>query len=139
MKIEKDKLIVKHTFPTDEEFLKLFNSVSWERDAERVEQNRKFSCFAVCVYYSAQIVGMGRVVGDGAYFTIYDVVVDKKFQGNGIGSIVVQNIVDWFKTIQDDDTFLYVNASKGREQFYQKFGFESRPNADVGAGMKWYN
>ena len=51
----------------------------------------------------------------------------------------MQNIVDWFKTIQDDDTFLYVNASKGREQFYQKFGFESRPNADVCAGMKWYN
>lgn len=81
---------------------------------------------------------MGRVVGDGSYFTIYDIVVDKAYQGLGIGSIIMREIVEWYKTIEDDDTFLYVNASKDREKFYQKFGFCVRPNEDVGAGMKWY-
>ncbi len=66
---------------------------------------------------------MGRVVGDGAYFTIYDVVVHKDFQGLGLGSIIINEIVQWYKTIQDDDTFLYVNASKNKEHFYEKFGF----------------
>ena len=47
-------------------------------------------------------------------------------------------IVEWYKTIEDDDTFLYLNASKNMEKFYQKFGFRARPNEDVGAGMKWY-
>jgi cation:H+ antiporter len=82
--------------------------------------------------------GMGRVVGDGSYFTIYDVVVHKDFQGMGYGSIIIKHIIDWYKTIKDDDTFLYLDASKGKEKFYEKFGFRSRPNEDVGAGMKWY-
>ena len=29
----------------------------------------------------------------------------------------------------------YLGASKGREAFYEKFGFVVRPNEDLGAGM----
>lgn len=50
----------------------------------------------------------------------------------------MNEIVNWYKTIEDDDTFLYVNASKNKEHFYEKFGFRTRPNEDVGSGMKWY-
>ena len=129
---------IEHKFPSNQEFLELFNSVGWERTEERVEENRKHTYFAVSVRNAGKIVAMGRVVGDGAYFTIFDIVVHKKYQGQGYGSLVVTEIVNWYKSIKDDDTFLYVNASKGREKFYEKFGFRQRPNADVGAGMKWY-
>ncbi len=129
---------IKYQFPKVEEFVKLFNSVNWERDKKRVKQNKKNSSFAVSLYIENEIVGMGRVVGDGSYFTIYDIVVDKNFQGLGIGSIIMKEIVEWYKSIEDEDTFLYANASKNREPFYEKFGFRSRPNEDVGAGMKWY-
>lgn len=131
-------VIVKYSFPKVDEFLKLFNSVDWERDKKRAKENKKHSYFAVSLYIDNEIVGMGRVVGDGAYFTIYDIVVDKEHQSLGLGSIIMREIVEWYKTIKDDDTFLYVNASKNRELFYEKFGFRSRPNDDVGAGMKWY-
>lgn len=130
-------VVVKYSFPKVEEFIKLFNSVGWERDKKRIIEHKKHSCFAVSLYIENEIVGMGRVVGDGAYFTIYDIVVDKKYQGLGIGSIIMREIVEWYKTIADDDTFLYVNACKNREPFYEKFGFRSRQNEDVGAGMKW--
>ncbi|MEG1500274.1 MAG: hypothetical protein RR400_04345, partial [Clostridia bacterium] len=76
---------VKHQFPTNEEFIELFNSVGWGRTNERVNMNRNNSCFAVCVYENNQIVGMGRVVGDGCYFTIYDITVNKSKHGLGIG------------------------------------------------------
>lgn len=129
------KKIVKHQFPTNEEFFKLFKSVGWEREAERVSENRKASCFAVSVYLDDEIAGMARVVGDGVYFTVYDVVVDDKFQGMGIGSILMKEIVSWYKKFADDDTFLYVNSCRMREKFYEKFGFVSREKANLGAGM----
>ncbi len=132
-------VVVKYSMPSNKEFIKLFNSVDWERSVKRVSKNKKHSTFAVSLYLDNIIVGMGRVVGDGSYFTIYDVVVDKAFQGLGFGSIIIGEIVNWYKSIQDDDTFLYLNASKDRESFYERFGFKSRPNEDVGAGMKWYN
>lgn len=131
-------IVVKYKFPKTKEFLKLFNSVNWERTSKRINKSRKHTIFSVSLYIENQIVGMGRVVGDGVFFTICDVVVDKEHQGIGLGSIVMNEIVEWYKTIEDDDTFLYLNASKGRECFYEKFGFRSRPNEEVGAGMKWY-
>lgn len=134
-----NEILIKHQFPTTKEFIKLFNSVGWEREEKRVDENRKNSCFAVSIYKNNEILAMGRVVGDGAYFTIYDVVVDKVHQGKGLGSIIINEIINWYKTFKDDDTFLYLNASKGKEQFYEKFGFRARPNEEVGSGMKWYN
>lgn len=131
-------VVIKYSMPTNKEFIKLFNSVGWERNKKRVSENRKHTKFAVSIYVDKTIIGMGRVVSDGSYFTIYDIVVDKDYQGLGIGSIIMREIVEWYKTIEDDDTFLYLNASKNREKFYQKFGFRARPNDDVGAGMKWY-
>ena len=134
-----NEILIKHQFPTTKGFIKLFNSVGWEREEKRVDENRKNSCFAVSIYKNNEILAMGRVVGDGAYFTIYDVVVDKTHQGKGLGSIIINEIINWYKTFKDDDTFLYLNASKGKEQFYEKFGFRARPNEEVGSGMKWYN
>lgn len=129
---------IKYFFPKVSEFISLFNSVGWVRSIKRVKENKNSTVFAVSLYVDNCIVGMGRVVGDGSYFTIYDIVVHKDYQGLGLGSIILKEIIEWYKTIEDDDTFLYVNASKNKEKFYEKFGFVARPNDDVGAGMKWY-
>ena len=129
---------IKYSFPKINEFIKLFNSVGWERTVKRVKENKNSTVFVVGLYIDKCIVGMGRVVGDGSYFTIYDIVVHKDYQGFGLGGIIMKEIVEWYKTIEDYDNFLYVNARKNKENFYEKFGFVARPNDDVGAGMKWY-
>ena len=131
-------LVVKYTLPNNKEFTRLFESVEWERTPSRINLNRKHSTFAASLYFNNEIVGMGRVCGDGSYFTIYDIVVHKDYQKLGFGSIILTEIIDWYKSIKDEDTYLYLGASKGKEKFYEKFGFKSRPNDDVGAGMKWY-
>jgi len=131
-------LVVKYTLPNNKEFTRLFESVEWERTPSRINLNRKHSTFAVSLYFNNEIVGMGIVCGDGSYFTIYDIVMHKDYQKLGFGSIILTEIIDWYKSIKDDDTYLYLGASKGKEKFYEKFGFKSRPNDDVGAGMKWY-
>ncbi len=128
--------IVKEKFPTNKEFNKLFSSVNWgTRDVEKIEKHRKSSCYAICVYIGDEIVGMARIVGDGSYYTIYDVVVDKHYQSKGIGRLIMERIILWYKSIEDDDTYLYLGASAGKEKFYEKFGFKVRPYGCVGAGM----
>ena len=119
-------LIIKYEFPSNTDFVELFESVGWEREEDRIEQNLKYSNFAVSVFDKDKIVGMGRIVGDGCYFTIYDVVVRHEYQGKGIGSIIVKSLVDWYRTIKDDDTFLYLGASVGKESFYQKSQYQER-------------
>jgi len=49
----------------------------------------------------------------------------------------MNEIVLWYKSIEDDDTYLYLGASFKKEPFYEKFGFKSRPYGNIGAGMKY--
>lgn len=127
-----------YKFPTNKEFNELFDSVGWgTRDEDKINKHRDSSCFSVCVFEDNKIVGMARVVGDGAYYTVYDVVVKNEYQGKGIGKILMTEIINWYKKIEDDDTYLYLGASFGKEGFYEKFGFKSRPYGHIGAGMKY--
>ena len=129
---------VKHSFPSNNQFNELFQSVGWgNREDEKINLHRKTSCFSVCVFDENQIVGMARVVGDGSYFTVFDVVVRKEYHGQGIGSTLMNEIIKWYKSIEDDDTYLYLGASHGKESFYEKFGFKARPYDNIGAGMKY--
>ena len=131
-------LRVEHSFPTNKQFNELFNSVGWgNRDDEKINNHRKSTVFAVSVFDQQNIVGIARVVGDGSYYTVYDVVVSSMAQGKGVGRILMEQIIKWYQSIQDDDTYLYLGASFKKEGFYEKFGFKSRPYGQVGAGMKY--
>ena len=131
-------LNVVYTFPSNQQFNELFCSVGWgNREDKKINTHRQSSCFAVCVFEEEKIIGMARVVGDGAYYTVYDVVVRKEYQGKGVGTMLMNEVVRWYKTIEDDDTYLYLGASYGKEKFYEKFGFKARPYGHIGAGMKY--
>ena len=131
---------IEHKFPTNNEFNELFCSVGWgKREDKKINSHRENSCFSVCIFSDDKIVGIARVVGDGAYYTVFDVVTRKEFQNQGVGTMLMNEVVSWYKSIEDDDTYLYLGASQGKEQFYEKFGFKARPYTGIGAGMKYDN
>ena len=131
-------MVIKKEFPSNDEFNQLFSSVGWgTREDKKINQHRQSSCFAVCVYDNNEIIGMARIVGDGSYYTIYDVVVRGEYHGRGIGAMLMRELVNWYKSIEDDDTYLYLGASYQKEKFYEKFGFVARPYGHIGAGMKY--
>ena len=129
---------IEQKFPTNEEFNELFTSVGWgTREDSKIDEHRKMSIYSIWVYDNKSIVGMARVVGDGSYYTVYDVVVKREYQNKGVGTIIMNDIVNWYKSIEDDDTYLYLGASYNKEKFYEKFGFKARPYGHIGAGMKY--
>ena len=71
-----------------------------------------------------------------------DVIVVPEYQGQGIGRHLVEAVI---QRIKDDmkpgyKVKLNLNSAKGKEPFYEKFGFKIRPNEDCGAGMdQWLN
>ena len=125
-------------FPTNEEFNELFCSVGWgNREDDKINIHRQTSCFACKVYCEGKIVGMARVVGDGCYYTVYDVVTHGDFQNKGVGKLLMEKVVEYYEGKKDEDTYLYLGASFGKEKFYEKFGFVARPYGCIGAGMKY--
>jgi GNAT superfamily N-acetyltransferase len=74
---------------------------------------------AVFVYHAHRLIGFGRAISDGVYqAAIYDCAVLPEFQGKGIGTKIMNNIL---LRISQCNVILY--AAPGKEGFYQKNGF----------------
>ena len=77
------------------------------------------------------IVGMGRIVGDGAFFVeIIDVVVDPTFQGMGLGKIIMEELMAYATTQLSKGAFAYLTADAPADRLYVRLGFkETAPDA----------
>lgn len=129
--------------PTPEEFNMITESVGWgKRENRIVAEALKNTLYSLCVYEEDKLIGYGRILGDKTIFLyIHDIIVIPEYQGQGIGTEIMINLlnrINEYKKV-NPDIRTYLGASKGRESFYEKFGFISRPNEDLGAGMILYN
>ena len=86
----------------------------------------------VFIYHAKRLIGFGRAISDGVYqAAIYDCAVLPEFQGKGIGTIIMKNILP---RISHCNIILY--ASPGKEGFYQKheFGYGNTGNISALGG-----
>ena len=94
--------------------------------------------YSVSVYDDDKIIGYGRIIGDGICFLyIHDVMVIPKYQNKKIGSQIMNKLLEKVNQIKLENPYVrvYLGASKGKEEFYKKFGFITREEADLGEGM----
>ena len=128
--------------PSAEEFNYLTNSVGWGiRKNNIVDEALKNTLYSLCVYDDDKLIGYGRIIGDKTIFLyIQDIMVIPEYQSKHIGTGIMENLlkqINEYKKI-NSNIRTYLGASKGKESFYEKFGFISRPNEDLGAGMILY-
>lgn len=132
---------LEHT-PSAEEFNYLTNSVGWGiRKNNIIDEALRNTLYSLCVYDDNKLIGYGRIIGDKTIFLyIQDIIVIPEYQSKHIGTGIMETLlkqIDEYKKI-NPNIRTYLGASKGKEAFYEKFGFISRPNEDLGAGMILY-
>ena len=73
--------------PTVGEYQKIRGTTNWTTVSnQQVDRALKKSLFNVCAVQDNQVVGIGRIIGDGGlYYYIQDVIVLPEFRGLGIG------------------------------------------------------
>ena len=129
--------------PTPNEFNYLTEAVGWgKRENSIVEEALKNTIYSLCVYDGTSLIGYGRIIGDKTIFLyIHDIMVIPEYQNKGIGTEIMKNLLNKINELKKVNSCIrtYLGASKGKESFYEKFGFISRPNEDLGAGMILYN
>lgn len=122
-----------------EEFNLLYNSVGWGVYDEKVSKKALDNTFySVTVYDDDKVIGYGRLIGDSICFMyIHDVMVMPEYQGQNIGTMIMQKLLEKVNEIKRENPSLrvYLGASKNREKFYEKLGFVKRIDADLGYGM----
>lgn len=130
--IKEDKISVK-------EFNYLTEKVGWGIRAESiVEEALNNTLYSVSVFDDDKIIGYGRIIGDKTIFLyIQDIMVIPECQGKKIGTMIMNALlvkITEYKKI-NPSIRTYLGASKGKERFYEKFGFKTRSEVDLGEGM----
>lgn len=128
--------------PSADEYNYLTNSVGWgTREKNIIEEALLNTLYSLCVYDDNKLIGYGRIIGDKTIFLyIQDIMVIPEYQNKHIGTGIMENLlirVNEYKKI-NPNIRTYLGASKGKESFYEKFGFISRPNENLGSGMILY-
>lgn len=132
-----EKFSLKLVSPSVEDFIHLRSKVGWgELDVNLAEKSLNSSLFHVTICQEAQLIGMGRVVGDGAmYFYIQDIVVDPDYQKLGVGTVLMDTIEGYLRYTVQKGATIGLLASQGKESFYERYGYIQRPNNSLGHGM----
>ena len=110
-----------------EDYCRLRESVGWTNfSKEQTQAALSNSLYTVAVFENSQAVGMGRLIGDGMYLVIADIVVNPVYQGKGIGSKIVSMLIEYTtKELPDGGrTSIQLISEKGKEPFYEKLGYQ---------------
>ncbi|QIK55390.1 GNAT family N-acetyltransferase [Dysgonomonas sp. HDW5B] len=100
------------------ELLNKVGMSSVDADKHRISFENSYA--VVFVFDEKKMIGLGRSISDGVRQTaLYDIAIDPTYQGHGIGSKVVDILLD---ATPDCNFVLY--ASPGKEDFYRKLGFK---------------
>lgn len=124
---------------TAEQWIYLRKSVNWTiHSKENFSIAIKNSLLTITAFYNEEIAGMARLLGDNTLsFFIQDVIVVPQFQGKGIGTLIVNSLLDYINSCAAPHAVVDLMASKGNECFYEKFGFILRDGNKKGRGMEF--
>ncbi len=113
--------------PTLDEYRALCDAVGWSPviDFEAAQISLARSLVAVVAVHEGRVVGMGRLVGDGAmYAYLQDLAVDPVFHRRGIGDALVARLVAHARARLRPKAFLGVFATAAGADLYRRHGFE---------------
>jgi len=130
-----EKMVIEERNPSFDEYKALREAVGWKLTEET--STRKAldnSLYSVVALDNKKVVGTGRVIGDdGLYYYIQDLIVIPNNQGKGYGKELMAKLMDFVQSHARPGSIIGLMAAPGLENFYEEFGFTSRP--EYGTGM----
>ena len=128
---------IQHRSPTIEEYHLLREEIGWGTpDVEASATSLANALFTVCLEKEDELIGIGRIVGDGGlFFYIQDLIIRKNHRGKGYADIIMKELIHYLSQNVRSGAFVALFSAKGVEGLYEKYGFISRPNEQFGAGM----
>lgn len=124
---------------TVEQYNGLRKSVSWNPiEPVLAKAGLDHTAFLIVANNNGVPVGMARVITDYGYqVLIADAIVHPDYQGNGIGGAMMKRVMTHIheSVASGQGKMINLMAAKGKDGFYQKFGFIERPSEKFGPGM----
>lgn len=99
---------------------------------EAAERGLGNTLYGVRLQQGAQVVGMGRIIGDGGcFFTIVDIAVDPALQRRGLGRKIMTALDRWLVANVPASAYVSLAADGDARYLYEKFGFRDSAPATI--------
>ena len=124
------KIDYREKLPAFAAYHRLFETTGWNQ-AYRAHEDELYaaissSWYVLSAYDNDDLVGFGRIISDGVlYALICDLIVKPSYQGQGIGSTLLNKLIARCRMQQIRVIWLF--SAKGKTSFYKNFGFVERP------------
>jgi len=93
--------------------------------AEGAREGLRASWCSVCVRVADELIGMGRVVGDGGLFLfVVDIAVTPAWQRRGLGRRIMQALMEQVHARAQSRTMVGLIAEGIAYRLYEQFGFK---------------
>lgn len=84
--------------------------------------------YSVCAECEGQIIGFGRIIGDGGlFYEVVDVAVLPEHQGIGLGAGIIDCLMSYLRENASAGAFVSLHAGSGVSGLYERYGFAVRP------------
>jgi len=134
------KIEYKENILSAREYIQFQRKMEWPADMEAVvERALRNSLYTISAMADGQLIGMGRLVGDAAmYWYMQDIFVQTEYQGLGVGTEIVKRLIRYARdnSVSGSSISVCLMSARGKEGFYERFGFQARPNEWGGPGME---
>ena len=135
--VEMAGIRIVQSIPKVESYLELRRAVGWPLpDPGDAALALAHSRLGFLVLTEERAIGMALVQGDGFLsFFIQDVIIHPDWQRRGLGTRLMDAVMDHIEKHARKTAYIGLFAGKGLERFYSRYGFIQRPTEAYGAGM----
>ncbi|WP_159947009.1 GNAT family N-acetyltransferase [Rhizobium sp. 18065] len=137
MSATSDAYRIEPVTPTVKDYLRLRQQAGLSPFSEEAA-NRGLagSIFAVSLMQGEEIVGMGRIIGDGGcFYQVTDIAVLPDHQGKGLGKRIMAALTDYMKANLPATAYVSLIADVPANKLYEQFGFAETAPRSVGMAM----
>jgi N-acetylglutamate synthase-like GNAT family acetyltransferase len=119
-----------------QEVQNVYISVGWQyRDVNDIEKSLQNSFWVTSAKYKNKLIAVARATGDGVFnATIWDVAVLPEYQKKGIGSLILNSMLNKLSDCDIPLVTLYTSYTK--KCFYSKLGFDHNVSNILGMYIK---
>lgn len=97
----------------------------------------KNSIHSIMIEFENEIIGMGRIIGDGGCFCqIVDICILPQHQGHGLGKVIMKNLTDFINNNLPESCYVSLITDGNASFLYEKFGFKDTMPESKGMYLK---
>ncbi len=130
---------VHHTAPTPEEYIRLRKAAGLSaKHPEGAAIGLRNSTFCVTLRLEDQLIGMGRIIGDGGcFFQVVDIAVEPAYQGQGLGKLIMAHLTEYLDSHAPKGSYISLIADVPADRLYKQYGFDYTGPEAVGMYKKY--